>query len=69
MVTQSVPELSQREIGIALERGLDVAKRLEASGLIRAAALNLQGEMRILGSERCAPSENISRLLWSPAHA
>jgi uncharacterized protein len=69
MVTQSVPELSQREIRVALELGLDVAERLEASGLIQAAALNLQGETRILGSDNCAPSENISRLIWSPAHA
>jgi ApbE superfamily uncharacterized protein (UPF0280 family) len=69
MVTQSVPELSQREIGIALERGLDVAERLKASGLIRAAALNLQGATRILDSEKRAPSENVSRLIWSPAHA
>jgi ApbE superfamily uncharacterized protein (UPF0280 family) len=46
LVTQSVGELTPDEIGEALEAGIQLAESLRASGLIRAAALNLQGETR-----------------------
>jgi len=69
MVTQSVGRLDQREIAAALQAGSDVAESLRASGLVRAAALNLQGETRTLGPEGFAPSENTPRPLRSLAHA
>jgi ApbE superfamily uncharacterized protein (UPF0280 family) len=69
MVTQSVGRLDQREIAAALQAGIDVAESLCASGLVRAAALNLQGETRTLGPKGFAPSENIPRPLRSLAHA
>jgi len=46
MVTQSVGELTRGEIGDALEAGIRLAELLRGSGLIRAAAVNLQGETR-----------------------
>jgi len=69
MVTQSVGRLDQREIDAALQAGIDVSESLCASGLVRAAALNLQGETRTVGPEGFAPSENIPRPLRSLAHA
>jgi uncharacterized protein len=51
LVTQSVGELTPDEIRDALEAGIRVAESLCDSGLIRAAALNLQGEMRVIGAE------------------
>src|SRR5882762_6111036 len=58
MVTQSVGELTRGEIGEALEAGIQLAESLRDSGLIRAAALNLQGETRavISAETRLAPS-------------
>ncbi len=46
LVTQSVGELTPDEIGEALEAGIQLAESLRDSGLIRAAALNLQRETR-----------------------
>jgi ApbE superfamily uncharacterized protein (UPF0280 family) len=51
LVTQSVGELTPDEIRDALEAGIRVAESLCDSGLIRAAALNLQGETRVIGAE------------------
>ena len=51
-VTRSVGPLSQREIHAALDAGMEQAARLRDHGLIRAAALRLQGETRILGADR-----------------
>jgi ApbE superfamily uncharacterized protein (UPF0280 family) len=51
LVTQSVDHLSSREICDALSAGIRAAKSLVHVGLIRAAALNLQGEIRIVGAE------------------
>ena len=51
LVTQSVGELEPSEIRDALEAGIRVAESLRDSGLIRAAALNLQGETRVIGAE------------------
>jgi len=50
LVTQSVGELAPGEIGDALEAGGRIAEALCGSGLIRAAALNLQGETRVIGA-------------------
>ena len=50
LVTQSVGDLEPGEIRDALEAGLRLAESLCGSGLIRAAALNLQGETRVIGA-------------------
>jgi ApbE superfamily uncharacterized protein (UPF0280 family) len=49
-VTCFVRDLTQAEIGSALDRGLDRAEELRAAGLITAAALHLQGESRVTQS-------------------
>jgi ApbE superfamily uncharacterized protein (UPF0280 family) len=49
-VTQSVGKLTPSEICAALVAGLRVAESLCSSGLIRAAALNLQGATRVIGA-------------------
>jgi len=69
LVTQSVGRLDQREIAAALQAGIDIAESLYASGLVRTAALNLQGETRTVGPENYAASENIPLPLRSLAHA
>jgi ApbE superfamily uncharacterized protein (UPF0280 family) len=51
LVTQSVGQLSWREICEALAAGELVAESLRRVGLVRAAALNLQGEIRVVGAE------------------
>jgi len=51
LVTQSVGELAPGEIRDALEAGIRLAESLCGSGRIRAAALNLQGETRVIGAE------------------
>jgi ApbE superfamily uncharacterized protein (UPF0280 family) len=48
LVTQSVGRLTPGEIRDALEAGILVAESLCGSGLIRAAALNLHGETRVV---------------------
>ena len=49
-VTQAVGELNSAEVNQALASGMDTAERLQKIGLIRSAALNLQGETRVVGS-------------------
>jgi uncharacterized protein len=49
LVTQEVGELSAEEISFALDSGVAVAESILSAGLIRAAALHLQGETRIVG--------------------
>jgi ApbE superfamily uncharacterized protein (UPF0280 family) len=49
LVTQSVPDLPPDEIRGALTAGARVAESLCSSGLIRAAALTLRGETRVIG--------------------
>jgi uncharacterized protein len=46
LVTQAVGELDPSEVESALASGLRIAEILRASGLIRAAALSLQGQVR-----------------------
>jgi uncharacterized protein len=48
LVTQWVGELAPDEIRDALAAGMQVAEALRGCGLIRAAALNLQGETRVV---------------------
>jgi uncharacterized protein len=49
LATQGVGELTAREIHTALNAGMGVAESLQKLRLIRAAALHLRGETRILG--------------------
>ena len=69
LVTQSVGELTPDEIRDALEAGIRVAKSLRGSGLTRAAALNLQGETRVIGVAGWAQLAEISMPARSPVHA
>jgi len=48
-VTRAVGSLTPDEIATALDAGAACARQLEALGLIRAAALNIRGETRIVG--------------------
>jgi ApbE superfamily uncharacterized protein (UPF0280 family) len=48
-VTQAVGELTTEEVNQALVSGARTAERLLRVGLIRSAALNLQGETRLVG--------------------
>jgi uncharacterized protein len=50
LVTQGVGELSSDEIAAALDAGTVVADSLVSEGLIRAAALCLHGEIRVVGA-------------------
>jgi hypothetical protein len=49
LVTQRVGELTAQEIGTALDSGEALAHTLLREGLIRAAALHLRGQTRIVG--------------------
>jgi uncharacterized protein len=69
LVTQSVGQLTPGEIRDALEAGISVAESLCGSGLIRAAALNLQGETRVIGAEGWAQLPDITAPVGSPVHA
>ncbi len=53
LVTQAVGDLSADEIDLALDAGYAVAECILSDGLIRSAALNLRGNIRIVD----APSE------------
>jgi ApbE superfamily uncharacterized protein (UPF0280 family) len=48
LVTVAVPELTDEEVASALERGLARARGLQASGVVAAAALFLQGRCRVM---------------------
>jgi ApbE superfamily uncharacterized protein (UPF0280 family) len=50
LVTTAVGELTPAEVSEALDRGSVCAERLLTSGLIDAAALNLQGTIRVVPS-------------------
>jgi ApbE superfamily uncharacterized protein (UPF0280 family) len=50
LVTQAVAALAPAEIDEALSRGIACAERLIAQGLIRAAALHVQGQTRVTGT-------------------
>ena len=69
LVTQSVGPLSADEISCALAAGACEAKALCASGLIRAAALNLQGEIRVVGVAIDSQSIGVLSTTGSLVHA
>ena len=69
LVTQSVGELAPDDIRDALGAGIRVAESLRGSGLIRAAAVNLQGETRVIGAAGWAQLAEISVPARSPVHA
>ena len=60
LVTQSVGKLAANDICDALEAGIRVAQSLRNSRLIRAAALNLQGETRLVGGQEGSQLVDIS---------
>jgi uncharacterized protein len=66
-VTQNVGHLTSREISSALDSGETLAHDLAALGLIRAAALHLGGETRIVGIPVEALDTNEQEPNW--AHA
>jgi len=51
VVTRGVAPLRPAEVAEAMERGAAVAQQLCADGLIRAAALCLQGQIRVIGAD------------------
>ena len=51
-VTQAVGELASEEVIQALESGAQTAERLLRMGLIRSAAVNLQGQTRVVGNRK-----------------
>lgn len=55
MVTRSVGRLSAEEICEALAAGVCEAEALLQSGLIRSAAINLQGTIRVIGGDAFDP--------------
>jgi ApbE superfamily uncharacterized protein (UPF0280 family) len=69
LVTLSVGQLIPGEIRDALEAGIRVAESLRSSGLIRAAALNLQGETRVVGTDGRSGLAGIAVHDGSPVHA
>lgn len=56
LVTRNVGELTHPEISGALDGGVDVAGSLVSVGLVRAAALRLCGETRIIGTQSSPPT-------------
>lgn len=68
-VTQSVGELAPGEIRDALDAGIRVAESLRNLGLIRAAALNLQGQTLVVGAKSWPNRVEISASDGSLAHA
>jgi uncharacterized protein len=69
LVTQFVDKLASNEIRDALDAGVKVAEALCDSKLIRTAALNLQGETRVLGIKDSLRLANIPTPRRSLAHA
>jgi uncharacterized protein len=51
-VTQQVGDLTNNEVDQALAAGLRTAELLQKMGLIRAAALHLQGSTRVIGADQ-----------------
>jgi uncharacterized protein len=60
LVTRDVAPLDEFEVAMALEAGADKARALLAAGLIDAAALHLQGEMRVIGPQGLMQTFHIS---------
>jgi ApbE superfamily uncharacterized protein (UPF0280 family) len=62
LVTQFVEELPGREVSAALQAGVQAAESLRDAALIRAAALNLQGETRVIGTTNSLSSVSLSSM-------
>jgi hypothetical protein len=69
LVTQSVGELRPDEIHGALFAGVRAAESLRIAKLIRAAAINLRGQTRIVGGESSSLSSNESSTERNLVHA
>src|SRR6266849_273767 len=69
LVTQSVAELSPDEIHDALSAGVRVAESLRVANLIRAAALNLRGETRVVAGGQGSLSVADSAIERNLVHA
>jgi uncharacterized protein len=69
LVTQSVGQLTRGEIGDALGAGIQLAQLLSSRGMIRAAALNLQGETQVIGAKPWSQLVDIRASDRSAAHA
>jgi len=70
LVTREVGRLAKSEVAVALSDGMAKANRLLEAGLIDGAALQLQGEMGVIGLKRSDASVfDRSRLGESVAHA
>ena len=69
LVTQSVGELAPDDIRDALGAGIRVAESLRGLGLIREAALNLQGETRVIGAAGWAQRADVSAPARGLVHA
>jgi len=71
LVTQAVGKLSCAEIAAALDSGAVVAHSLLGRGLIRSAALHLQGDTRVIGLEQFSTFGRPEKLElgWSSASA
>ncbi|MFY9561352.1 MAG: UPF0280 family protein [Terriglobales bacterium] len=69
LVTQLVGELSLGEVYDALSAGVRAAESLRVAGLVRAAALNLQGQTRLVGAENAVIPVAISAHDRSLVHA
>jgi hypothetical protein len=57
LVTQGIGQLSPDEIAAALDDGVAMAESLLPAGLIRAVALHLQGETKIVGATQLSDGE------------
>lgn len=68
VVTACAP-LSAAEIADALDQGLATANRMQAAGLIEAAALFLQGDSRTTGMAQLAARQETEPPWREPAHA
>jgi ApbE superfamily uncharacterized protein (UPF0280 family) len=66
LVTQGVGELSANEVAAALDAGDAVAHLLVSAGLIHSAALNLQGETRIVDLDQFSSPVRAEKLWRKP---
>jgi uncharacterized protein len=69
LVTQCVGDLTAQEIGTALDGGETLARTLLIEGLIRAAALHLRGQTRIVGFPLHSNTLGNHAGDWSLVHA
>jgi ApbE superfamily uncharacterized protein (UPF0280 family) len=69
LVTRSVGELAADDVSGALGNGVEVARYLRDSNLIRAAALDLRGKFRLVGGDCFSRLADTSVADRSPVHA